>query len=150
MPLFDFEKEIIRTLYANKGRLNSTELLKAINERRKRKNQKLMSPTTFNKYIKILTAVGLVEKNIHSHKNVTYEVIEDQTAEHFLTETLLSLTELLDIVPLKLDARLDRIENRLEASLRLGKINDEQLREIKGLLEYIIKMIDQYLAKKVN
>ena len=150
MPLFDFEKEIIRTLYANKGRLNSTELLKAINERRKRKNQKLMSPTTFNKYIKILTAVGLVEKNVHSHKNVTYEVIEDQTAEHFLTETLLSLTELLDIVPLKLDARLDRIENRLEASLRLGKINDEQLREIKGLLEYIIKMIDQYLAKKVN
>lgn len=67
--------------YKKTNGIHSLELLEKLQSNRKEKEKSLFSPTTFNKYMKILTQAGIVARRVKSHKNVIYELDDKKIKE---------------------------------------------------------------------
>mgnify|MGYP000400850823 CR=1 FL=1 len=140
-----FKIEIMQALERAGGRANSKKLLELINEERKRRNWKSMSPTTFNNYIKILVDDGLVEKHVISHKNVVYELVGDVGSNIVFGHIITTLSLLLDWLGYGY-SKTDLLELPFHGLPAVLKDMDKtRLEAIKLLLQHAVKLIDSYL-----
>jgi hypothetical protein len=128
--------------------LNSSKLFKLLKEEREQRGQKEMSPTTFNKYMPILDAKGLVEKRVLSHKNVIYILNESKTVQWALDELFSSVADLFVFLHShRTEGAVDdeRWEaSRDTASKLFGNMATAELPKIRAFLQVVVRAIDRY------
>lgn len=153
------DREILQSLNGI-GKAHFYDILKAVNEsRKKRKARRLkgsfpnmhirqMSPTTLNRRLKFLVETKAIEKVQVSHKNVTYELVEN--ANYVGAALIGSLAELVGVFGFTKD--MDSIRGFVEKPFYdlvtiFPNLRESQLEELRAALIRSHELLEYYLRR---